>query len=194
MKSWCAIFVLLLVLAIPASSGSVLIYKGTGKQVGKSQGIISGPVNQFILIDPATRQVATIAYYSRNKQKFIFELGPAVYRRVMFTLDTGKSSTVYHQSILLEANTNFANSTRVLRGTVTGLKVSSQSGVLLLHPATLSGVEIFFSDTEDSKVSSELRYNVTFQQKRTIEANDANQTIQQVFNSLIDELAEKGFE
>ena len=194
MKSWCAIFVLLLVLAVPASAGPVLIYRGTGKQVGKSQGIISGPINQFILIDPASRQVATIAYYARNKQKFIFELGPAVYRRVMFTLDTGKTSAVYHQSIVLEANADFANATRALRGTVAPLKVSSQSGVPFLHPATLSGLELFFSDTEDSKVSSEIRYNVTFQQKRSVEANDANQTIQQVFNSLIDELGEKGFD
>jgi len=193
MKSWCAFLLLFLTLASEAWSAPILIYKGTGKQIGKNDGIISGPVSVFIVVDAATRQVGSIFYYQRSQQKFKFALTPSVYRRVAFTLDSGKTSGVYNRTEVLEINDLYLLATRTLRGTYAGLKVSSQAVVPFLHPKTLSGIEIIFASTEDSQVSSDLRFTVALQQKRTIEANDANQSMAQVFDALVDELESKGF-
>jgi hypothetical protein len=171
-----------------------LIYKGTGRQVGKSESIFAGPVNQYVLIDPATMEVAEITFYVRKEQKFHFQIGPTAYRRVVFSLDSGKSSAVYNQTMTIDINGQYATSTKALRGTYTGLKVSSQQVIPFLHPKTLSGFEYFFADTDQATQSSELRFTVTFQQKRTVAANDATQKLQQVFQALIDELKAKGFD
>jgi len=120
-------------------------------------------------------------------------VGPSTYRRVVFTLDSGKSSAVYNQTITFDINNQYATSTKALRGTSTGLKVSSQQVIPFLHPKTLSGFEYFFTDTDNATESSELRFIVAFQQKRTVAANDANQTLQQVYQTLVDELKAKGF-
>jgi hypothetical protein len=193
MKSWCFLLLSLLAFVAEAWSAPILIYKGTGKQIGKNDGVISGPVGVYVVVDTATRQVGLIYFYQRSQQKFLFDLEPTVYRRVVFPLDSGKTSGVYNQTFALEANDEYLLGTRTLRGTYTGLKINSQAVIPFLHPKTLSGVEIIFANTETSELSSELRFNVTFQQKRTIEANDANQTTVQAFNTLVAELKDKGF-
>jgi hypothetical protein len=193
MKSWCAFLLLFLTLASEAWSAPILIYKGTGKQVGKNDAVVSGPVGVFTVVDTATRQVGSIFFYQRSQQKLKFALSPAVYRRVAFALDSGKTSGVYSRTETIEVNDLYLSATRTLRGTYTGLKVSSQAVVPFLHPKTLSGIEIIFANTADSQASSDLRFNVSLQQKRTIEANDANQSIDQVFEALVTELENKGF-
>ena len=194
MNSWRALFLLIFAgLASTSLGAPVLIYKGTGKQVGKNDAVVAGPLNVYVLIDVATRQVSTIYFYERDNQKLKFSLSPAVYRRVTFPLDSGKTSGVYNQTIVLEVNEQYLLATRTLRGTYAGLKVNSLSVTPFLHPKSISGIEIIFADTDDSPKSSDVRYNVSFQQKRTIEANDGNQTILQVYNALLAELEDKGF-
>jgi hypothetical protein len=195
MKRWRAFLVLLLVIVASTSwAGPILIYKGTGKQFGKAQAIFAGPVNQYILIDPATQQVATITYYVRNGQKFNFRIGPSNYRRAIFALDSGKSSAVYNLTITFDISGQYATATKSLRGTYTSLKVSSQQVIPFLHPRTLFGFDYDFADTDEATLSSELRFTVTFQQKRTVAANDANQTLQQAYDALVNELIAKGFD
>jgi len=196
MKSWRALFLHLLLFTLLAStswSAPVLIYKGTGKQVGKSDGVISGPVSVYLIIDPATRQVGILYFYIRNKQKLKFALAPGSYRRVEFPLDTGKTSGVYHQTFVLDAVENYIVGSRTLRGTYTGLKTSSEAVSPFLHPKLISGVEVVFADTDDTQASSDLRFNVTFQKKQTIDANDANRTVLEVYAGLVEELTSKGY-
>ena len=171
----------------------MLIYKGTGKQVGKNDGVVSGPVSVYLVIDTATRQVGILYFYVRNKQKLKFALSPGSYRRVEFPLDTGKTSGVYHQTFVLDSGETYIVGSRTLRGTYTGLKISTEAVSPFLHPKLISGVEVIFADTDDTQASSDLRFNVTFQKKQTIEANDANRTALEVFTQLAAELTSKGY-
>jgi hypothetical protein len=41
---------------------------------------------------------------------------------------------------------------------------------------------------------SDLRFTMTYQQKRTVRVNDAGQSLQQAFQALLDELKTKGFD
>jgi hypothetical protein len=194
MKTWRAVVTLLLAVASSTWAGPVLIYKGMGRQVGKSAEILSGPVNRWVLIDPDNQQVATITFYVRNEQKFLFSIGPTNYRRVIFTLDSGKPSVAYNLTLTLDVNGQYITSTKALHGTSIDLKVSSQQVIPFLHPKTLSGLEYNFADTDSSKLFSDLRFTMTYQQKRTVRVNDAGQSLQQAFQALLDELKTKGFD
>jgi hypothetical protein len=186
--------VLLVLLALASNAfGTVLIYKGTGKAIGKSNAFVEGPVSHFVLIDPSTKQVASVCYYVRNKQKFRFNTSPAVYRRVSFTLLNGQASLVYQFLLSADLNGEYASAITSIRGNSAALKTSTTGIIPVLHPKALTFTNIAFSDLDDSKQSSELRTTLRFQQTRTITANDANQTIQAAFDALMAELEAKGY-
>jgi len=193
MNAWLCSLVVSLAL-LPASIGApVLVYSGTGKQVGDSASILAGPVKRFVLIDPATNSVAFITFFERQKQKIMALSGPLSYRRVSLTLPSGKTSFVYSRATVTENDADFTHFLRTIRGTQTGLKVESDALVPFLHPRVLSGID-FFSGVSGSDVkSAELRSTVTFNQKRTIQANDADQIIDQVFEAIVADLQAKGF-
>ena len=194
MKTWGAIVPLILAIASSTWAGPVLIYKGTGRQVGKSANILPGPVNRYVLIDPDTQQIATITFYVRNEQKFLLSIGPTDYRRAIFTLDSGKPSAAYNFTATFDLNGQYFTLTKALHGTSTGLKVSNQQVIPFLHPKTLSGFDYEFADTDNAVLFSELRLMVTYQQKRSVRVNDASQSLQQAFLTLLDELKAKGFD
>lgn len=171
----------------------VLVYSGTGKQVGDSASILAGPVKRFVIIDPSTNSVAFITYFERQKQKIMAQTGPLSMHRVAIPLSSGKTSFVYSRITVSENGADFLDLLRAIRGTQSGLKVESDSLTPFSHPRVLTGVDFFSGVSGINIKSAELRSTLTFNQKRTIQANDADQTIDQVFDAIVSELVAKGF-
>jgi hypothetical protein len=193
MNAWFRVFIVSLALLSVSLGEPVLIYSGTGKQVGDSVTVLAGPVKRFILIDPTTKQVASITYFQRQKQNKMALTDPLTFHRASVELPSGKTSVVYSRVTATENEPDFVDVLRALRGTQVGLKVESDSAVSFLHPRLFNGSEFSSVASGINVKAAELRYSVTYNQKRSIQANDADQTIDQAFSAIVAELVAKGF-
>ena len=184
--------VALIVSLLPVHGAPVLIFKGNGTQAGDSSQLSAGPVGVYLVVDLGTKEVGTLIYGTRNKQKILAATSPSVFREVSYFLSTGKSTMMYHRLDVIEIGQTYLSRTRALRGNTVALKASSQPNVVHLFPKILNCTEVLFADADPDR-AADTRSLLRYQQTRTIAANDANQTIFNVFNALVTELNGKGY-
>ncbi len=192
MRLIIASLVSLLVSVVTSFAGPVLVFKGTGTQAGDSSQLSAGPVSVYLLVDLGTNEVATLTYCTRGKQKILVENSPEAFRKLTYFLNTGKNRAALHHLQVIEIGQTYISRTRAFRGDTAALKASSLPNVVSLFPKILNGTEILFADAEPDR-AIDTRVLLRYQQPRTIELNDENQTITAAYNALITELKAKGY-
>lgn len=186
----------LLLLATVESPAKVLIFKGTIRTKSDTSTAHPKFFNLFQVFDPDTSVTATVATFQKEAKKLQLPTLPSDIRFAQAPLPDGKSTTTI--SLVIESgasNDFFQNAGLHFRGVNKALRFSSAfAGNSVSFPRLITGT--LFNDQAFNGDGSfvEQRILLTYQESRSVAANDANQTVQQVIDSLVAELKIKGFE
>jgi hypothetical protein len=178
------------------SPAKVLIFKGTIRTKSDTSTAFPKFFNLFQVFDPDTSVTATVATFQKDTKKLQLPALPSDIRFAQAPLPDGKSTTTI--SLVIEngaSNEFFQNAGLHFRGVNKALRFSSAFvGNSVSFPRLIAGT--LFNDQAFNGDGSfvEQKILLTYQESRTIAANDANQTVQQVIDSLVAELKIKGFE
>lgn len=193
MKSTAKLFSALTasLLLVATSQAEVLIYKGSIHAKTDAKNALPPVSGVFLLLDPLTSEVASVATLRIDGQKVIAVTPPGEIRIATTDLTKGRTATTLSSGIT-QGSTNefFSNSIIYFRGTNSTLKLATTSiGSSLNFPRVFTGSGLSASQSK----FLEQKLVVSFQQTRTIQANDAAQTIDQALEVIVAELKAQGF-
>lgn len=173
----------------------VLIYKGISRNVSDANSALPKNYTVYQVIDPDTGSVGSLFTFSVGNQRAQFGSPVTEYRLNQIPLHSGKTATII--SVAVASGTTNDGFTHVLnysRGTDTSLKLNSKIvGNIMSFPRTFIGAATRSAAAFGQSIFLDLRMTLNYQQTRTITANDADLTIEQVMNALSAELLAKGF-
>lgn len=181
----------LLLLVGIQSQADILIYKGT--TVGKSGPASPQPVvnTVFMLFDPGTSQ---IRFFSIIRDTKTIQLDdPNTITNASAAILKGKTATVLTLDTSASNPPNIANGLFYLRGTNATLKVASTGLATLNQPRVFSGINFKAGISAGVGFFTEVKFNLSYQEKRTVGANDANQDLDAAGNALVNEFKALGF-
>ena len=190
--------VALAVFAAVASQASarVLIYKGSLRAVSDANTAFPKSFQLLEVFDPESSTTASVTLLESGGQKILLASSVSDIRFAQAPLTNGKSATVISLVISNGSSNEFFENIGIhFRGTNNTLKFrSGLADNFVSFPRVLVGT--VFDDEAFNRQGSfiEQRVLMSFQQDRTVIANDGNQTIQQALDSLVAEFQGKGFE
>jgi hypothetical protein len=183
--------------ALAASSqAEVLIYKGT-EHAHVSSGLPYPTVaGLYLIVDPGQSLSTTIFYYRTGSQRIFFSGPPAEVRSVSAPLPKGRTASLLSLAGASgNDNTNFDHSLSYFRGTDNTLTIKSAGfGSTFNYPKLFGGGSLNIGSINGDGRFIEVKVGLAYQRARTIAANDAGQTIQQVVDALSAELVAKGYQ
>jgi hypothetical protein len=192
MKS-LAILATLLSLA-SASPAKVLVYKGTFVSKTGPIGIRPSSGRCFMIFNPDSQQVAFVTFLRSDGEKVLDVGSPSDMQVVSAEIPQGKTATTISVNTSGASESSFSNGLFYLRGTDATLKVASSGLTTSNQPRILKGVNILTGIAQEMGAFIEQKFALIYQEQRSIRANDTNQSISQVAESLGQELTLKGFE
>jgi len=185
-----------LLFAAANSPAKVLIYKGALRSTSDTTSSLPRFFNVFQVFDPDQSLVATVSTFQKDGKKFQLPSPPTDIRFAQAPLSGGKSATIISLVLINGASNEFFENICVhFRGVNKTLRFNSAfAGDSISFPRMISGT--VFDDEAFNGVGAfiEQKILLTYQENRSIAANDANQTVQQVVDALVAELKIKGFE
>ncbi|SRR6266511_2538240 len=189
-----AILAILLSLAA-ASPAKVLVYKGTFVSKTGPIGIRPSPARCFMVFDPDSQKIAFVTFLRQDGEKVLDVGSPTAIQVATAEVLQGRTAT----TISLDTGgvselTSFSNGLFYLRGTDATLKVASSGLTTSNQPRILNGFNVLTGVSQEIGAFVEQKFALIYQEQRSIRANDANQSISQVAESLGQELTLRGFE
>jgi hypothetical protein len=177
------------------SPAKVLVYKGTFTTKTGPVGIRPTLTRCFFLFDPDVQQAAFVVF-SRDDGEKILQVGPpAPVQVASVDLLQGKTATTISLNTSETPNPpSFTNGLFYLRGTNATLKIASDNLTTSIQPRFLRGSNDETGITQGLPFFIESKIVLTYQEQRSIQANDANQSISDVSAGLGQELRAKGFQ
>jgi len=189
-----AILTSLLLLAAQ-SPAKVLVYKGSVTSKTGPVGIRPALLNFFALLDPDAQQIGFVAFFQLDGEKVLQVGSPNSVQVASAEILQGKTATT------ISANTgetpdlpSFTNGLFYLRGTNATLKIASVGLTTSNQPRLLRGFGLQTGISQGLAFFIEEKFALNYQEQRSIQANDANQSISEVAASLGQELRAKGFQ
>jgi hypothetical protein len=182
--------------SMATAQAEILIYKGTTRTVTD----ISSPLPKlstfFEIVDTDNSTVASIALVMLGGKKVQLVSSPSPFSFTTAPLAGGRSvTTISFARANGGGNTDFENLIIHFRGLNISLKTSSSlGGALKTFPRVFVGLSVQDKSVLSEGTFIEQRTVVSYQQARSIAANDAQQTAQQVTDALSVELKTKGFQ
>jgi hypothetical protein len=185
-----------LFLTAPDSQAEILIYKGTNRCTSDLSSPLP-PVSTFFgIVDTDHSTIASISLLTLGGKKLQVVSPPTAFSFTTPELAGGRSVTTMSLGIVSgSGNADFSNFFIHFRGVNTSLKVTSAfGGTFKSFPRALTGLAVQDVAAASSGSFLEQRIVASYQQARSIAANDANLTIQQALDLLSAELKKSGFQ
>ena len=185
-----------LVLGTFPVSGKVLIYKGTLRAVSDKNSSFPKRLQVFQVFDPDLSVSGTVTLFEKDGQKLILKADAQDIRFAQVAVAGAKTATVIS---LVSANGGsndfFENFGLHYRGLNKPIRFSSELvSNITSFPRLLLGTAFDDESFNGESAFVEQRVLLTYQEERTVAANDANLTAQQVLDGLVTELQAKGFQ
>jgi len=173
------------------SRADILIYKGT--MVGKSGPATLQPVvnTVFMLFNPEANQIRFLSLFRDIKKVRLDD--PNDVTNASAAILKGKTATILTVDTSAANPPNVANGLFYLRGTNATLKVATSGLTTLNQPRVFGGINFKSGISVGVGFFTEVKLNLVFQEKRTVNANDANQDLDSAGNTLVDEFKALGF-
>lgn len=177
------------------SPAKVLVYKGTSTFKTGPVGVNPGLVKFFAVLDPDAQQIGFVTFFQNDGEK-VLQVGPPTPIQVASAeFLQGKTAT----TISLDTGStpelpSFTNGLFYLRGTDATLKVASTGLTTSNRPRFLKGFSTQTGISQGSGFFIEQKFFLSYQEQRSIQANDANQSISDVSAGLGQELRAKDFQ
>jgi hypothetical protein len=185
----------LLFLAIQ-SHAKVLVYKGVVRSVSDAATNFPKKLTIFEVIDPDAATIGSVIAFTLGGQKVQNASTPSPFSIATAPLPAGRTATIV--SLLVTnggTGSSFRNTAIYRRGTNTSLKINSEPfSNTFVFPRLFVATALQAEATDGDGFFVEQKAAFVYQQARTIAANDANQTPQQVLDTIVAELKAKGFE
>jgi hypothetical protein len=187
-----AILAILLSL-VSASPAKVLVYKGTFVSKTGPVGIRPSSGRCFMVFNPDSRQIAFVTFFRNDGEKALGVGSPTEIQVVSAEILQGRTATTISANTGGTSETPFSNGLLYFRGTDATLRVASIGLTTSNQPRILNGINILTGTSQQIGFFTEQRFALVYQEQRSIRANDANQSISQVAESIGQELTLKGF-
>lgn len=189
-----ALFLLLAIAALATEAhATVLVYAGIVRRLEGPETAIPNSVKIFFLFDPVTGETRTLRYWATGGKKLL-EQHPVETPEINDAdLARGKTATVISSASHTSAAPDFSNAITFLRGTQMTLKIRSD-GTTLNQPRVFNGSVLKASFASNAGTLLDERMLLAISTKRTIDANDASQTIAQTYADLVQELQKRGYQ
>jgi hypothetical protein len=178
-----------------SSQATVFIYKASVRLVSDTESALPKLTQVFEIMNPDNEEIATVFTFVIGKQKVISVSQPQTFLYAEAPLTGGRTATVASFAVQNGGGSeNFENAMLYFRGTNTSLTAGSFLGSeIKTFPRVFAGLAQNNAASQGKGKFSEQRITLSYQQVRTIAANDANQTTQQVVDALVAELKALGF-
>jgi len=185
----------LFLLATTATEAKVLIYKATVRSVSDTESIVPRSIHNFFVCDPDASLVGSVATIATDGKKVILVAPLTVFRVSKAPLPLGKTATTFSfSSASGGANDFYSNLMIHGRGTnVSLVSTSGNLGNITTFPRIFHGIALQDSAFNSSGSFTEQRFVLSYLATRSIQANDAGKTAQQVMDALVEELKLLGF-
>jgi hypothetical protein len=188
------LFATLLMLTVVTSSAKVLIYRGVVRNVSDTESAPPKVTQYFQIFDPDQGVVAAVSVVVINNQKVIAPASPSAFRFTEAPLSAGRTATIVSFAIVNGGSDDFFQHFMAhFRGTNVSLKVNSGLNDIATFPRVFAGLGLNDHAFDGEGSFTEQRIILSYQQGRTVAANDLNQTAQQTLDALVAELKAKGF-
>jgi hypothetical protein len=179
---------------VSASPAKVLVYKGTFVSKTGPVGIRPSSGRCFMVFNPDSQQIALVIFLRRDGEKVLDVGSPSEIQVASAEILKGRTATTISVNTGGTSETAFSNGLFYLRGTDATLRVASSGLTTSNQPRILNGINILTGTSQQIGIFVEQRFALVYQEQRSIRANDANQSINEVAESLGQELTLKGFE
>ena len=177
-----------------AARAEVLIYKGNGKVISTPGMSLPKTFELFIVLDIAGNEFGFVVFFEDNGTKTQIGGVPADYHFTTSPLPGGGTARLFSSSFVSEALPDFIDSLIYFRGTQKTLRVATGAfDTTRNEPRTIKGTQLQAREEGGMGAFQEARYFLTYQETRTVEANNGTQTIQQALDAIVAGLTEKGF-
>jgi hypothetical protein len=177
------------------SPAKILVYKGSITSKTGPVGIRSSLVRFFVVLDPDARQIELVTFFKSNGEKLLQVGSPGAINLASAEFLQGKTATT------ISANTSepvelpsFTNGLFYMRGTNATLEIASTGLTTTNQPRFFRGINIQTGISQGLPFFIEQKIGMSYQEQRSILANDANQSITQVGQQLAQELKANGFQ
>jgi hypothetical protein len=186
----------LLLFAASDSLAKVLIFKGTLQSTSDTDSAFPKLFNIFQIFDPDQSTVASVTTFQADGKKFQSSTPPSDIRYAQAPLPRGKSATTISKAFISGGSNDFFENIGIhFRGVNKTLKFNSGLiGNTVTFPRLISGIVFDDESFNGDGAFIEQRLTLAYQESRSVRANDANQTAQEVIDSLVAELKTKGFQ
>src|SRR4030095_39552 len=187
-------FATLFMLTVVTSSAKVLIYRGAIRNVSDTESALPKPSHYFQIFDPDQGVVAAVIVLVINNQKVIVPIPPSAFRFTEAPLSAGRTATIVSFATVTGGSDDFFQNVMThFRGTNVSLKVNSGLNNIATSPRAFAGLGLNDHAFEGAGSFIEQRIILSYQQGRTIAANDLNQTAQQSLDAIVAELTRTSF-
>jgi len=185
-----------LFIATCESEAKVLIYKGTLRATSDASSAFPKRFELFQVFDPDQSTFASVLILEANGQKLLLPAQPADVRYAQAAVASGKSATVISLVLINGASNDFFENTGIhFRGINKSLRFSSGiAGNIVSFPRQLLGTVFDDEAFNGQGAFIEQRIVLSYQEGRTVTANDGNQSAQQAIDAIVAELKAKGFQ
>jgi hypothetical protein len=188
------LFATLFMLAVVTSPAKVLIYRGAVRDVSDTESAPPKVTQYFQIFDPDQGVVAAVSVIVINNQKVIIPTSPSAFRFTEAPLSAGRTATIVSFAIANGGSDDFFEYLMLhFRGANVSLKVNSGLSNIATFPRVFTGLALHDSAFDGAGSFAEERIILSYQQGRTVAANDLNLTAQQTVDALMAELKAKGF-
>jgi hypothetical protein len=188
------LFATLFMLTVVTSSAKVLIYRGAVRSVSDTESALPKLTHYFQIFDPDEGVVAAVSVVTIDNQKVIISAPPSAFRFTEAPLPAGRTATIVSFANLSGGSDDFFQNLMIhFRGANVSLKVNSGLNNIATFPRLFAGLGLNDHAFEGAGSFIEQRIILSYQQGRTVAANDLNQTAQQSLDALVAELKAKGF-
>jgi hypothetical protein len=188
--------VLAILLSLAAESpAKVLVYKGAITSKTGPVGLRPSPLRCFMVFDPDSKQIEFVSLFRRDGDKVLDVSSPIAVQVASVEVLQGKTATTISLNTgSVSEPPTFSNGLLYLRGTDATLRVASSGITTSNQPRVLSGFNVQTGFVQGIGAFVEQKITLVYQEQRSIRANDANKSINEVAQSLGEELTLKGFE
>jgi hypothetical protein len=187
-------FATLFMLTVVTSPAKVLIYRGAIRSVSDTESALPKLTHYFQIFDPEEGVIAAVSVLAINNQKVIVPIPPSAFRFTEAPLSAGRTATIVSVALVNGGSDDFFQNVMIhFRGTNVSLKVNSGLDNVATFPRVFAGLGLNDHAFDGEGSFTEQRIILSYQQGRTVAANDLNQTAQQTLDGLVAELKAKGF-
>lgn len=184
---------LLLASAFPAPA-EVLVYRGTGTVLSTPGTSFPPTIELFFVFDIAAERGGSIVFFRANGAKT--QIGGSTFDLHMTTSPVPGGGTARLISLGTASGTlpNYNDGLLYFRGTQKTLLVATGAfDTTRNEPRLMKGIQFGANENSGSGSFLEGRFKINYQQQRTIAANNATETLQQVIDALVAELTASGY-